>query len=58
MCENDCIRDTSLTVVHRSKHLATYLSILTSGLQQEHPRLRNAALYLLGQMADHLRPEV
>ena len=47
-----------MTVVHRSKHLATYLSILTRGLQQEHPRLRNAALYLLGQMADHLRPEV
>ena len=47
-----------MALLIRSKHLATYLSILTQGLQQEHPRLKNAALYLLGQMAEHLRPEV
>ena len=52
------VEETSLAFLHRSKHLATYLSILSQGLQQQHPRLRNAALYLLGQMADHLRPEV
>jgi len=42
----------------RSKYLNNFLQILATGIKNEHPAVKNAALYMLGQFSEYIQPEI
>lgn len=42
----------------RTKYLNNFLQILATGIKHEHPAVRNAALYMLGQFSEFIQPEI
>lgn len=42
----------------RKKYLVHFLACIGSGIKHEHPSVRNAALYALGQYSEFLQPEI
>ena len=42
----------------RTKYLNNFLQILATGIKHEHPAVRNAALYMLGQFSEYIQPEI
>ena len=42
----------------RTKYLSHMLTVLGNGIRAEHPAVRNAAFYMLGQYSEYIQPEL